>query len=94
MRMAPRQYVAIQGDKGVITVKAPFNAGVFDQAELTLERAGMEAVTWRWPGVNHYVCQVENFNASVLDGAEYPCPLEFSRGTQAMIDAVFEKARA
>ncbi|AKO97390.1 putative dehydrogenase [Marinovum algicola DG 898] len=94
MRMAPRQYVAIQGDKGVITVKAPFNAGVFDQAELTLERAGMEAVTLRWPGVNHYVCQVENFNASVLDGAEYPCPLEFSRGTQAMIDAVFEKASA
>ncbi|WP_323767739.1 Gfo/Idh/MocA family oxidoreductase [Marinovum sp.] len=93
MRMAGRQYVAIQGDKGVITVKAPFNAGVFDQAEVTLERAGMETVTWRWPGVNHYVCQVENFNAAVLDGADYPCPLEFSRGTQAMIDAVFAKAR-
>ncbi|WP_417524481.1 Gfo/Idh/MocA family protein [Marinovum sp.] len=93
MRMAGRQYVAIQGDQGVITVKAPFNAAVFDQAEVTLERAGMEAVTWRWPGVNQYVCQVENFNASVLDGAAYPCPLEFSRGTQVMIDKVFEKAR-
>lgn len=92
MRMAGRQYVAVQGDKGVITVQAPFNAGVFDQAEVTLERAGMERVTWRWPGVNHYVCQVENFNASVLDGADYPCPLEFSRGTQAMIDMVFAKA--
>lgn len=93
MRMAPRQCVTIQGDKGVITVKAPFNAGVFDQAEVTLERAGMETVTWRWPGVNHYVEQVENFNAAVLDGADYPCPLEFSRGTQAMIDMVFAKAK-
>lgn len=93
MRMAPRQDVTLQGDKGVITVMGPFNPGVFDQAEVTLERAGMETVTWRYPGVNHYVCQVEAFNAAVLDGAEYPCPLEFSRGTQAMIDQVFEKAR-
>ncbi|MCJ7873829.1 Gfo/Idh/MocA family oxidoreductase [Phaeobacter sp. J2-8] len=92
MRMVPRQNVTIQGDKGMISVQAPFNAGVFDQAEVTLDRPGMERVTWRWPGVNHYVHQVENFNASVLDGADYPCPLEFSRGTQAMIDMVFAKA--
>ena len=92
MRMMPRQEVTIQGDKGILRVKAPFNANVFDQAELSLERPGMEVVTWRWPGVNQYVCQVENFNASVLDGAEYPCPLEFSKGTQAMIDRVFGAA--
>jgi len=30
----------------------------------------------------------------VIDGAEYPCPLEFSRGTQVMIDQVFVKAGA
>lgn len=92
MRMAPRQDVTIQGDKGFIRVIAPFNAGVFDQAELELHRPGLEVTRWRWPGVNQYVCQVEAFNAAVLDGADYPCPLEFSRGTQAMIDKVFEAA--
>lgn len=67
----------------------PFNASVFGQAELTLERAGMVVETTRWPGVNHYVLQVENFGQSILEGAEYPCPLEFSRGTQSMIDMVW-----
>lgn len=92
MRMAPRQDVTIQGNKGFIRVIAPFNAGVFDQAEIELHRPGLEVTRWRWPGVNQYVCQVENFNAAVLDGADYPCPLEFSRGTQEMIDKVFDAA--
>lgn len=89
MRMAPRQDVTIHGDKGFIRVIAPFNSNVFDQAEVELHRPGLEVTRWRWPGVNQYVCQVENFNASVLEDAAYPCPLEFSRGTQAMIDMVF-----
>lgn len=92
MRMMPRQEVTLHGDKGILRVQAPFNPGVFDQAELSLERPGRETVTWRWPEVNQYVRQVEAFNASVLDGAAYPCPLEFSRGTQAMIDRVFDAA--
>jgi len=28
----------------------------------------------------------------VRDGVPYPCPLEFSKGTQAMIDMVFANA--
>ena len=46
----------------------------------------------RWPGVNHYVLQVENFGRAMRGEAAYPCPLEFSKGTQAMIDMVFEAA--
>ncbi|MGX9354784.1 Gfo/Idh/MocA family protein [Roseobacteraceae bacterium S113] len=94
MRMLPRQEVNIHGTEGLIKLTAPFNAGVFDVARLELHRPGLEVQTWRWPAVNQYVLQVENFNATVLSGAEYPCPLEFSRGTQAMIDAVFAKAKA
>ena len=41
---------------------------------------------------NHYVLQVEAFGRSLREGAAYPCPLEFSRGTQAMIDAVYSAA--
>jgi len=91
MRMAPRQEVTVQGTEGWLKLTAPFNPNVFDMARLELHRAG-EVTTFRWPGENHYVRQVEAFNAAVLDKAAYPCPLEFSRGTQAMIDAVFAKA--
>lgn len=89
MRMQPRQYMAFHGEEGVMTLTCPFNANVFGQAELRLER-GMEVTTERWPGVNHYVAQVENFCRSVREGKVYPCPLEFSRGTQRMIDMVWE----
>lgn len=89
MRLFPRQQVTFHGDAGVLRLTCPFNAGVFDQAELTLETDGTTVTTERWPGVNHYVLQVENFCNSVRTGAEYPCPLEFSRGTQKMMDMVF-----
>lgn len=90
MRMFPRQYVAFHGTGGVMTLTAPFNAGVFDQAELHLDAPGQLRQTWRWPAVNHYVLQVQNFAAAVRGGGAYPTPLEFSRGTQAMIDMVWD----
>jgi len=88
MRMAARQEMAFHGDQGVIRLTAPFNAAVYDQAEVTLE-TGEGRQTWRYPGVNQYVLQVENFCRTLREGAAYPCPLEFSRGTQAMIDMVW-----
>lgn len=93
MRMTPRQEFTIQGDAGLIRLNAPFNPGVFAEAVLEWHRAGEPVQRWSWPGENHYVRQVAAFNRSVATGVDYPCPLEFSRGTQAMIDAVFEAAR-
>ena len=89
MRMHPRQQVTFHGDKGVLTLTCPFNANVFDTARLTLETDGHTVVSERWPAVNQYVQQVENFGHTIRDGASYPCPLEFSRGTQVMMDMVF-----
>jgi predicted dehydrogenase len=89
MRMFPRQEITFHGDKGVLKLTCPFNANVFDAATLTLETEGQTVTTERWPGVNQYVLQVENFCNAVQTGAAYPCPLEFSRGTQQMIDMVF-----
>ncbi len=88
-RMFPRQQITFHGTTGVLRLTCPFNANVFGMAELTLETAGMTVTTERWPAVNHYVTQVENFCKSVQTGADYPCPLEFSRGTQQMMDMVF-----
>ncbi len=88
MRLHPRQYMAFHGEAGVLTLTAPFNANVFSQAELRLE-IGLTTTVERWPGVNQYVLQVENFGRSLREGAAYPCPLEFSKGTQRMIDMVW-----
>jgi len=93
MRLFPRQEVVFHGDKGVLRVTCPFNANVFGQAELHLETDGMQVRIERFPGVNHYVLQVENFGRSLREGAAYPCPLEFSRGTQVMIDMVYAAGR-
>jgi predicted dehydrogenase len=90
MRLFPRQEVVFHGDAGVLKLTCPFNAGVFDQAELMLENSNKSVTVERFPGVNHYVHQVENFGRSVRDGVAYPCPLEFSRGTQAMIDMTYD----
>lgn len=90
MRLFNRQEVVFHGDEGVLRMTCPFNAGVYDQAELSLETAGQTRTVERFPGVNHYVLQVEAFGASVRDGTPYACPLEFSKGTQQMMDMTFE----
>lgn len=95
MRMHPRQEISFHGTKGVMRLTAPWNPGVFGQAELELHRnvhsgdSPAAVTTERWPRVNHYVLQVEAFGRSLREGAAYACPLEFSRGTQAMIDMVW-----
>ncbi len=93
MRLYNRQVVTFQGDCGMIRLEGgPFNANVNDMAEAELHRDGNTVLTERWPTANHYVLQVEAFGRSVRDGVAYPCPLEFVKGTQAMIDRVFAVA--
>lgn len=93
MRAFPRQEVVFHGEDGLLRLTCPFNAAVHDQAEITLERDGKQVTTERFPGDNHYVLQVEAFGDSVRNGTLYPCPLEFSRGTQVMIDMTYSAAR-
>lgn len=90
MRMASRQYLTFHGDKGHLTMTAPFNANLYDVAQLTLETLDGKRTSERWPPANHYVLQVEAFEQSARTGEPYPCPLEFSRGTARMMDMVFE----
>jgi predicted dehydrogenase len=94
MRMFPRQEVVFHGEDGVLRVGwGPFNANLHDLAQLSIETTGNTRTFERWPAANHYVLQVENFGRTIREGAPYPCPLEFSRGTQRMIDMVLEAER-
>ena len=93
MRAHARQEVVFHGREGVMRLTAPFNAGQFNMAELWLHRnvhrgsTPASATVERWPGVNHYVEQVQNFGHAIREGAAYPWTLEDAKGTQAMIDA-------
>ncbi len=91
IRMAPRQEVHFHGEKAVLTLSCPFNAGTFDQAELHISRPDQTVETVRFPGVNHYVLQVEAIGRTLRDGAVYDWPLEAARGTQKMIDDVLAR---
>ncbi|OCX62813.1 oxidoreductase [Thioclava sp. SK-1] len=87
-RLPPRQMAIFQGSDGLIRMTCPYNANVFDQAEITLERPEEPAQVLRYAGVNQYVLQVQAFTNHITSGAPYPWQLEDARGTQAMIDMV------
>lgn len=93
MRLVNRQEVTFQGDRGMIRlVSAPFNANVHDVAEVELHKPGQRVITDRFPAANQYKLQVEAFGRSIRDGQPYPCPLEFVRGTQVMMDMAYDAA--
>jgi predicted dehydrogenase len=98
MRMHPIQDMIFIGDEGVIKLTAPFNPNVFGPAVLELHHnihggSGAAVTVERFPSANHYVNQVEAFCRTVRNGEDYPWSLEDARGTQALIDAVFAKAK-
>jgi predicted dehydrogenase len=92
MRMAPRQVVTFHGDRGWLSVVAPFNAGNYGDEVIELRNADASLVLERFPRADQYRAQIDAFNASVLDGAKFACPLEFSRGNQRMIDMIYSAA--
>jgi predicted dehydrogenase len=89
MRMLRYQSVTFQGTEGVIEVPVPFNPLGYGDAEISLMRKSGPVEVFRYPGVNQYVQQVEAFGAAVRGEAAYPCPLEFSQGTQRLIDMIW-----
>lgn len=92
IRMFKRQELTFHGEKGMLRLTCPFNPGVHDQAELHLQTSDRSVTVERFPDVNHYVLQVEAFCASASEGTPFACPLEFSKGTQKMIDMTLATA--
>jgi predicted dehydrogenase len=87
-RLHPHQEMVFHGEKGVIRVTTPFNAQVFGDAQVEISE-GMTRTAERFSQARQYELQVAAFNSSARSGSNYPCPLEFSRGTQKMIDWAF-----
>jgi hypothetical protein len=91
MRTKQRQAMVFEGDRATLTVAAPFNAGKYGQAELIVTRDDMATEIIAFPEVRQYALQVEAVAAHLLDGADFPYGLEVARGTQTVIDAVFDQ---
>ena len=87
-RMAPHQRITFHGSEGVIELRAPWNAGVAGPAQLVITRGYDETRIERYEPVNHYVRMIEAFERSAREGADFDCPLEFSRGNAVMIDRI------
>jgi predicted dehydrogenase len=92
MRMAPRQVMVFHGEDAVLTVRAPFNAYAYADQEIELRAADGRITIERFGQAEQYRAQADAFHASVLDGAPYGCPLEFSRGNQRFIDMIYAAA--
>ena len=92
MRMHPYQQMLFHGDTGWIRVATPFNAKLYGDDLLEIRDQSGAVRLERFPLVDHYVEQINAFNASVLTGADYPCTLEFSRANQRMIDMIYAGA--
>ncbi len=65
---------------------------VYDKAKIIQRMNDGTEKVFNYPGVSHYVNQIEAFSDTVLNSKTYPCSLEFSQGTQAMIDSIFDFA--
>jgi predicted dehydrogenase len=92
-QMALRQLMVFHGEKGFIEVSAPFNAGDYGHAAITLHNVDHEqAQIFRFPGVRQYRLQAEAFVRKVQGGEEEVFTLEQSVLNQKFIDAVYRAA--
>lgn len=92
MRMHGYQQMHFHGETGWIKVMTPFNAKLYGDDVIEIRDKSGVIRTERFPLVDQYTVQIDAFNATVLEGAPYICPLEFSRGNQRMIDMIYAGA--
>lgn len=88
MALAGRQEMVFHGTEGVLRLPGPFRPDANDGGRIEWQRADGSEVIERFPRVDQYRLMVEAFGAAARGSAPFACPLEFSRGNQAMIDAI------
>jgi predicted dehydrogenase len=92
-QMALRQNMVFHGEDGFIEVAAPFNAGDYGHAAVTLHNRGHDgAETFRFPGIRQYRLQAEAFVRKASGGSDEVFTLEQSVLNQKLIDAVYRAA--
>jgi predicted dehydrogenase len=90
-RAAYRTWLEILGSEGALTVPNPFRPGPLETLEL--ERVGVVEHIDVPGSLQLFVREVENFEASVLDGALPVVSLAESRRAAAMLSSLYASAR-
>ena len=89
-QMALRQEMLFHGEKGAIEVTAPFNAGDYGHAVVTLHNQDRsEAQVFRFQGVRQYRNMLETFADVAQGNGGELFSLENSKANQKLIDAVY-----
>lgn len=94
-QMALRQEMVFHGDKGVITVHSPFNAGEYGDHVVTVwDQTHSHADTYRFAGTRQYKLEAEAFVEAANGGSTPVFSLESSVANQKVIDAIFASNEA
>ena len=93
MRMSDRQEMVFHCEKGWLRVTSPFNAGLYGEDRLEIRDQQGNYRVERFPGVNQYVEQAENFNNAILTQTPYSFSLEQSKLNQQVIDAIYRSGK-
>lgn len=89
-QLAQRQMMVFHGDKGMIEIRSPFNAGLYDDHRIELYDTGhTQATVFRFPGTRQYALQAEAFVRAARGGPDQIFTLEESVLNQKVIDAIF-----
>lgn len=72
MRLGPRQVMTFHGDRGWLSLTAPFNAGSYGDPVIEIRNEMNATQTLRFPRSDQYKAQIDAFNATVLDGRPFP----------------------
>lgn len=92
-QLAGRQQMIFHGDQGMITVHAPFNAGKYDHARVTLHDQGhMASQEWTFANINQYSLQADAFVRFVRGEGDLLFDLENSKSNQHVIDRIYSAA--
>lgn len=93
-QMAGRQSMVFHGDKGFIEVHAPFNAGKYDHARVSLHDAPhMHTSEWTFQDINQYQLQAEQFVRAAQGEDVALFTLESSKANQRFIDAIYRAGK-
>jgi predicted dehydrogenase len=93
--MALRQTMCFHGESGFIEMSAPFNAGGYDQARVTLcNQSHDETAIFTFSSVDQYRLQFEAFARAVKAGDDSELfSLASSIQNQRVIDAIYRSSR-
>ena len=89
-----REATYVVGDKGTVNIIQPWKPGLTgDDSQVIFSTIDGQEETITFPAVDPYLCEVESFEACLLDGAAPVISLEQSRNFLRTVLALYQSAK-